>query len=858
MDAITSEPNPPGQIQHYPLVFNSYNYLDQQAYIYERGPSFTSPATQQSTPSSTTYPASTARYETINRPYPQASIHGYDRPNEEHYGQIVVQGPDNSAGPTYTYHPTVHPQNSPYKNQQVDHNHQGWAISPSAEESSPIQQLPPATYSFNPQYPHYQYTTTTAYPSSTINPTSEYSNQQFRSSADFVAGCTCRTMSEIRSIPKTRRPSTSIDGQAFSVHPVHHCPQSSFFSVPRSQRTPLIDTPFLRGGPDGYYRHHHLLPLEMIPEDRQPNPQRKPTAAELITTHTTAEDHDLQATQAVPSSSEYSVTNPPEQAHPSGSSGDPVSQMETGSSAPAQSESPYRASSEALISNSLRRPTRGRSSSLRSSDSHHTSPRHDTQSGDMPSSSSFEHLVVYPDIRRKKVDMACHFCRARKLKCDGEHPTCNHCSKRQQTCKYDESVRRRGPGQKIKTKDGESKRGGKAADRERTKRGSIYAQSSQFLNEEAEASGSQEAGSRSRPGGSSHDDEADRRSVESEGHDDPPTLPESGSQEAIQPYGSAPIHSSDSMSSQGRIHAPMQIQIPQSPVRPDGRYTAVEGVSINSSAPYSPYSSYDRAGGTDASAMYSYQQPQVPSPSYALRPIGRNWTPSNPTYSMTPSSLAGAMTDPMESAEGDGTRATWPVDRVQQSQHQHEPHTSYQQYDSRTSADQHGAELYGVAYGPEGAQHTAAGTYLDPSQQRAPTVTDAEALRHEYAASRPGEYAVQTRRDELQREMGQIPYGVAGSSAPPMVPTATSTLSRDAPRLHWSKRCISTSEGGDGRSKYLFSYYTVDLIASGRGIVSPLGRAGSSAPPQPICTSVDWNYRLCACRVPDGIGVWGG
>ncbi|BEJ12268.1 hypothetical protein CspHIS471_0207280 [Cutaneotrichosporon sp. HIS471] len=50
----------------------------------------------------------------------------------------------------------------------------------------------------------------------------------------------------------------------------------------------------------------------------------------------------------------------------------------------------------------------------------------------------------------KKLMLACHFCRGRKLKCDGSRPTCHHCAKRSLACTYDEQVRRRGPGKRTK------------------------------------------------------------------------------------------------------------------------------------------------------------------------------------------------------------------------------------------------------------------------------------------------------------------------------------------------------------------------------------------------------------------------
>lgn len=52
--------------------------------------------------------------------------------------------------------------------------------------------------------------------------------------------------------------------------------------------------------------------------------------------------------------------------------------------------------------------------------------------------------------RKKKLALACHFCRRRKLKCDGIKPTCENCSRRGEVCTYDDNVRRRGPGKRTK------------------------------------------------------------------------------------------------------------------------------------------------------------------------------------------------------------------------------------------------------------------------------------------------------------------------------------------------------------------------------------------------------------------------
>ncbi|WVF71928.1 hypothetical protein IAT40_006738 [Kwoniella sp. CBS 6097] len=50
----------------------------------------------------------------------------------------------------------------------------------------------------------------------------------------------------------------------------------------------------------------------------------------------------------------------------------------------------------------------------------------------------------------KKLALACHFCRRRKLKCNGMHPICDNCTKRNETCTWDDNVRRRGPGKATK------------------------------------------------------------------------------------------------------------------------------------------------------------------------------------------------------------------------------------------------------------------------------------------------------------------------------------------------------------------------------------------------------------------------
>ncbi|KAI0927171.1 hypothetical protein AcW1_007499 [Taiwanofungus camphoratus] len=53
------------------------------------------------------------------------------------------------------------------------------------------------------------------------------------------------------------------------------------------------------------------------------------------------------------------------------------------------------------------------------------------------------------DQRRKiprKTEVACNFCRGRKLRCDGQRPTCRNCSQRKNVCVYAPHARRRGPG----------------------------------------------------------------------------------------------------------------------------------------------------------------------------------------------------------------------------------------------------------------------------------------------------------------------------------------------------------------------------------------------------------------------------
>ncbi|EKM51846.1 uncharacterized protein PHACADRAFT_262220 [Phanerochaete carnosa HHB-10118-sp] len=56
-------------------------------------------------------------------------------------------------------------------------------------------------------------------------------------------------------------------------------------------------------------------------------------------------------------------------------------------------------------------------------------------------------------VRTKKTNVACNFCRSRKLKCDGGRPACSQCFKRSHPCDYTPSHRRRGT-KKRKSDDG--------------------------------------------------------------------------------------------------------------------------------------------------------------------------------------------------------------------------------------------------------------------------------------------------------------------------------------------------------------------------------------------------------------------
>ncbi|KAH7191527.1 hypothetical protein BKA60DRAFT_661794 [Fusarium oxysporum] len=46
--------------------------------------------------------------------------------------------------------------------------------------------------------------------------------------------------------------------------------------------------------------------------------------------------------------------------------------------------------------------------------------------------------------KRKRVSRACNYCRIRKHRCDGTHPTCSRCSAIHQPCSYGSDTKKRG------------------------------------------------------------------------------------------------------------------------------------------------------------------------------------------------------------------------------------------------------------------------------------------------------------------------------------------------------------------------------------------------------------------------------
>lgn len=54
---------------------------------------------------------------------------------------------------------------------------------------------------------------------------------------------------------------------------------------------------------------------------------------------------------------------------------------------------------------------------------------------------------------RPRVHQRGRFARpGRKLKCDGNRPTCSNCERRRQPCAYDAVIKRRGPGKKTRAR----------------------------------------------------------------------------------------------------------------------------------------------------------------------------------------------------------------------------------------------------------------------------------------------------------------------------------------------------------------------------------------------------------------------
>lgn len=77
----------------------------------------------------------------------------------------------------------------------------------------------------------------------------------------------------------------------------------------------------------------------------------------------------------------------------------------------------------------------------------------------------------------RRIVMACHQCRARKIRCDAERPSCKNCVRRREECKYDEKPKRRGPdkvpGSRMRSCKSK-KQGGEASPSEPSGSGSFF------------------------------------------------------------------------------------------------------------------------------------------------------------------------------------------------------------------------------------------------------------------------------------------------------------------------------------------------------------------------------------------------
>ncbi|KAG8995281.1 hypothetical protein FRB93_001175 [Tulasnella sp. JGI-2019a] len=285
--------------------------------------------------------------------------------------------------------------------------------------------------------------------------------------------------------------------------------------------------------------------------------------------------------------------------------------------------------------------------SLRSNDCSPADAQNEYQSSVGSTSPSVRQAYPrYPhDARRKKVEMACHFCRARKLKCDGVHPTCSQCERRGQNCSWDTEVRRRGPGQRNKSKGIKSYKGND----EIAELVEIAELEGKQLGHRRPSTRSQQTRARR---GSSGDDYSD----DYEQPQSTFTILSSGSHShshshshsavAPQQFEVASISASEFAGHNGQLgqqYPVFNTRNPQSMVvkAEDGGETEELWAPDPSAQP--PYCSYDRttASGNDhPHPGPSYGQPPFP---YAMRQAS-DW-PSSQSYS---SSLVGAMNDPTE------------------------------------------------------------------------------------------------------------------------------------------------------------------------------------------------------------------